>query len=364
MAVPEKTIWEIDPHTIAKHDILKRYLEAWFPILNKFNERIIYVDGFCGPGRYKNGEDGSPLIALDVAASHRKAMQGEIIFWFIDSNPDRIKHLKNELTGKSIPAHFKVSTECGKFHEVIAPILDHFENAGSKMPPTFAFVDPFGFSGIPYSLITRLLKQPHCEVLVTFMVDAVNRWLEHPDKTVVNHIIETFGTEEAVKIAQKADNSDRISQLRILYQNQLGKAAQFVRYFEMRDRNNRTIYYLFFASNHPLGHLKMKEAMWRTDPDGEFMFSDATNPNQMILFEQDSTPQVLALILDGFGGQHDVKCEHVKSFIEDKTRFLEKHMKAALRSAEQSEQIKVANQKTDGKKRRANSFPDEVIVSF
>ena len=34
MALPEPTLWEADPHTLAKHEILKYYLEAWFPILN------------------------------------------------------------------------------------------------------------------------------------------------------------------------------------------------------------------------------------------------------------------------------------------------------------------------------------------
>lgn len=31
------------------------------------NPRILYIDGFAGPGRYKNGEDGSPIYALKIA---------------------------------------------------------------------------------------------------------------------------------------------------------------------------------------------------------------------------------------------------------------------------------------------------------
>jgi hypothetical protein len=46
------------------------------------------------------------------------------------------------------------------------------------------------------------------------------------------------------------------------------------------DRQNKVLYYLFFASDNAVGHLKMKEAMWTVDPLGEFGFSDATNPNQ------------------------------------------------------------------------------------
>jgi three-Cys-motif partner protein len=53
MPVPVDTLWEIEPHTIAKHEILRRYLGAWFVIMGQTNRRIIYLDGFCGPGRYK-----------------------------------------------------------------------------------------------------------------------------------------------------------------------------------------------------------------------------------------------------------------------------------------------------------------------
>ena len=46
----------------------------------------------------------------------------------------------------------------------------------------------------------------------------------------------------------------------------------------------RLVYYLFFASNNSLSHFKMKEAMWKVDPMGDFGFSDSTNPDQALLF--------------------------------------------------------------------------------
>ena len=70
MAVPTDTIWPIEPHTSAKHQILRKYLDAWLPILGTYNKRIIYIDGFAGPGEYVGGEPGSPIIALEAARSH------------------------------------------------------------------------------------------------------------------------------------------------------------------------------------------------------------------------------------------------------------------------------------------------------
>ena len=208
-------------------------------------------------------------------------MDKEIIFWFIDSRQDRIDHLNQELDSMSIPSKFKVEVVCREFHEELEELLDRLKEKNLLLAPTFAFVDPFGFKGIPFSLIARLLGQPRCEAFITLTIDAINRFLEHPQDSVTRHIVDAFGTEESVCIAR--EKGDRITNLRTLYQKQLKKVANFVRYFEMRDRKDRTIYYLFFASNNSLGHVKMKDAMWRIDADGEFVFSDATDPLQPAL---------------------------------------------------------------------------------
>lgn len=247
MVTPKETLWDLDPHTAAKHEILRRYLAAWFPILESYNRRIVYIDGFSGPGRYKNGEVGSPMIALDVATNHRKAMSGEIVFWFIEEREDRLVHLKQELATRGVPRHFRVIAESGRFHEKCGSVLASIESDKKALAPTFAFIDPFGFSGIPFSLIERLLSQRRCEAFITFMVDAINRFLEHPEEKIVQHIVEAFGGDEAVKIAKGP--GDRVVKLRELYQSKLSRVAKYVRFFEMRDRQNRTQYYLFFATN-------------------------------------------------------------------------------------------------------------------
>jgi hypothetical protein len=390
-------LWPLEPHTKAKHEILRRYLGAWFPILNSFYGRIIYVDGFCGPGRYEGGEDGSPVIALQVAATHRRMLEGQVVFWFIDKRADRIRHLKHEVTQLSLPAHFQVRIETGRFADIFAAVLDDLDAERGPTAPTFAFIDPFGFSGIPFSIVRRLLRillrygyarnaresrrtgvtlsrreslaswsnheardsveQPRCEALITFQADAMNRFLYHPSGQVRGHIVEAFGTEEAISIATAP--GDRVAALRELYQRQLLTAARFVRFFEMRDRNDRVQYLLFFASNHRLGHLKMKEAMWRTDPTGELRFSDATDPRQLVLFEQDHSGRLLRELATRFRGRRRVAGEEVRLFVEDETAFLKKHMTPALQLAEANRWLVVEEEKFGGQKRRSGTYPDD-----
>lgn len=362
MATPKETIWQLDPHTAAKHEILRRYLAAWFPILGTYHSRIVYIDGFSGPGRYKNGEPGSPMIAIDVALNHRKSTSGEIVFWFIEERSDRHVHLKQELATLSLPPHFKVTADSGRFHEKFGSVLASIEADKNELAPTFAFIDPFGFSGIPFSLIRNLLGHRRCEAFITFMVDAINRFLDHPEDKVVQHIVDAFGGEDAVKIAKGP--GDRIVKLRELYQSKLSSVAKYVRFFEMRDRNNRPQYYLFFATNNALGHLKMKEAMWKVDPDGEFSFSDATNPNQLVFFEADPTAGLAADIRARFGGKGTFTGHDVRKYVEDGTSYLKKHMTAALIGEEESGHLSVEDMKTDGKRRRAKTFPDEARLTW
>ena len=82
--VPE-TLWHLERHTKAKHEILRRYLQAWFPIMGRWNGRILYIDGFAGPGEYLEGEPGSPVIAINTAIEHGLKLNTELVFRFIEA---------------------------------------------------------------------------------------------------------------------------------------------------------------------------------------------------------------------------------------------------------------------------------------
>jgi len=56
------TVWPRPAHTKAKHDILVKYLQAWFAIMggSRYDQKVGVFDGFAGPGLY---DDGEPRIA-------------------------------------------------------------------------------------------------------------------------------------------------------------------------------------------------------------------------------------------------------------------------------------------------------------
>lgn len=75
MAVPTGILWKRDPHTAAKHTLLRRYMSAWFPIMAKqFSDvGITFFDGFAGPGEYINSQESSFVIAMKQA--HRSEVR-------------------------------------------------------------------------------------------------------------------------------------------------------------------------------------------------------------------------------------------------------------------------------------------------
>lgn len=359
MGTPSTLLWKLDPHTKAKHAILSEYLKAWFQIVGKTHSKLIFIDGFAGPGRYSEGEPGSPLIALDIA---KKAnISSKILFQFVEEDKNRFKYLKNELNNLKIPPSFDISIENESFSNILSSTQDYLErNHGA---PIFAFIDPFGFKGIPFNLIKNLLSYQKCEIFINFMIDSTNRFLEHPEKVIRCYIYELLGSSDVSSIIE-SDN--RIAALQRAYEERLKSVAKFVLPFEMRNKKDRTQFFLFFASNHRLGHIKMKEAMWRIDKDGEFSFSDASYGQQLLFRDFNLEQKIRGLLSDiikNFTGQ-TVPCKSVETFVEDKTMFLKSHLKNALKIAEEEAKISVGALKSNGKKRIKNTFPEDTIIKF
>jgi three-Cys-motif partner protein len=362
MTKSSETLWAIEPHTKAKHEILQRYLSAWFPILGSKIPRIVYIDGFCGPGRYLGGEEGSPIIALKEAMKQPVLAHSEVNFLFIDHREDRIHHLESEISSLGIRNNFHTYCRFNEFENTLTEILNELQRDGHRLAPTFAFIDPFGFKGAPFELTRRLLEYPGTEVFINIMIDYVNRFALHPSAIDRQHIKDLLGASD-IEIDQVVNSPDRILAFRQLYQDKLRRHAKFVRYFEMRDHRDKVIYYLFFASNHHLGHAKMKEAFWKVDAQSGFRFSDRTNPNQTVLFELDPSEDLAIELKKHFAGTIQM-AENVIALVENETAYISSHARKALKNLETRKEITVEATKSDGTKRIKGSFPKGVVVHF
>jgi len=365
MAKKLETIWKMDLHTSAKHTILRRYWVAWLPIMATWNQRVLYIDGFAGPGKYKGGEDGSPLIALKAARDHRAKPKAEVVFIFIEKEEDRFEHL-GQTVGEikpTLPSNFKLNCVHGLFNDEMTKVFDYLDEQKAHIAPSFVFIDPFGFSHTPFETIQRIMQNRRCEVLITFMYEEINRFLSHPDHPETYDLL--FGTDEWREVVPVKEPDQRRRMIHDIYRDQLRKVAgiEYVRSFEMQNRGNSTDYFLFFGSHEILGLEKMKEAMWAVDPSGAFHFSDYTSQNQtMSLFANGPDfDRLKNMILSRFKG-NVVLVDDLEDFVIAQTPFLKTHFRRQiLAPMEKENEIEVVEGKLS---RRRGSFPGGTRIRF
>src|SRR5581483_1293442 len=167
------TVWEADPHTLAKIEILSGYLDAWFRVLGatRRGQPLLYVDGFAGPGEYRNPALGSPLAAL-VAASRARAelgprwVAGDVHCVFIEPDADRRTNLQQCLAAAGSARGIKVAVLASEFEAGMREVVRRMPVFFTQQYPLFVFIDPFGASDVPFSLVAEVLRSPCSEVLI------------------------------------------------------------------------------------------------------------------------------------------------------------------------------------------------------
>jgi three-Cys-motif partner protein len=354
---PKTTVWELEPHTAAKHEILRRYVQAWAPILSQGNfPHLVFVDGFAGPGRYSEGEEGSPVIAIKAVIEQPRPIKAKVDFHFIELDERRSAHLATEIEVLKLPSNVTTKIHGGRaFQDAFPEVWDSYApRPGRSRPPTFVFIDPFGFK-IPFSYVAEILRAQSCEVLITFMFEEINRFLSQGQQP--DNFDDLFGCRDWRDGINIKLPSERVKFLHDLYQRQLTQAAgaNYVRSFAMRNERNSMDYFLFFATNNELGLRKMKEAMWRVDESGTYAFSDATDPNQSVLFSAEPDRQLLTrLVVNKFAGG-ETTLNEIERFVVRNTPFRETHYKKVLQALEEAEKIVSIN---PAAKRRRGTYAD------
>lgn len=158
-------MWNADPHTVAKIAILKGYLNAWFRVLGKsrHGQTITYIDGFAGPGQYRNHAEGSPLAALRAAksaiqhlGSEFKAEKFHCIF--IENDRQRFEFLVHTVAPYEDSPKLALTKLHAEFAEGIKELSRRFPRTFEADGATFVFADPFGGTGIPLRTFRHCMR--------------------------------------------------------------------------------------------------------------------------------------------------------------------------------------------------------------
>ncbi|MDQ3045679.1 MAG: three-Cys-motif partner protein TcmP [Chloroflexota bacterium] len=327
--------WPAEPHTLAKIAILKNYLKAWFPICGQSArvQRLLYIDGFAGPGRYSNNVDGSPIAALNAAATALKTsgpkwIAENIHCVFIEVDQARADHLQSylELRGDTPGLHIDVMPTT--FIDGLARLKAQMPGSFQQRSPLFAFVDPFGATSVPFTAIADILGSPHSEVLVNFDADGIVRILRSRNTNSQSQLTTIFG-DESWRFLPENGLSFRDQCLGVveLYKSRL-RALPAVRYsyaFEMltsRKSVGSVGYFLIFATQHWLGMSRMKEAMkGMARIPGSYQFSNA-NAGMLPLLRNDLPADHTPALLKRFVDRRNVSYDELRDFALNETPFV------------------------------------------
>ena len=366
------TLPAIQPHTRAKHHILQYYLDEWFPILGSAHRSLRYIDGFAGPGEYEGGEPGSPFIALRAVERHRQFenFSGEgknIDFLFVEKDPDYYHNLERKIRESSWLSTITIKVRHGEFEEIMTRLMDDIPAHAEPMPPTLAFIDPFGPAGFSMELLERLASFERMDVLINLNYNEFVQWiLPDPSKHVTaNRLYGGPRWKPAIDLMGRERSTFLVRE----YEAALREIGWRGTSFEMINIQNQPAYHLVFGTHSPKGMEAMKRAMRTASPTGEFRYTDRLDPDQLVFpgldIASEHSEKIGEHLFQKYEGQEVAFDSLVADEIDWHRWWLEADMRRGLAYLEYGDNPRIAGVRNDdGRRRQQRSYPAGCFITF
>lgn len=290
-----------------KHSILGPYMTLFLGKLGRPGTNLYYVDGFAGPGRYEDGERGSPLIAAEIAAvPPQPSRKGIMKCINVEQDDDVAENLERE-TDQYVQQGI-VTNLRGDFKAHLDRILT---SVGTS--PAFFFLDPFGTECADVETLQRIAaRKGISEVFVRYddlRVKRLHAWahnnmLSHQPKnhrtaSAFNDRVARLSSEQGVNGLLEDDPQWR----EILVRGYVDLITQETRCFKhglcypiRNPQTNNHKYFLVHFCNHVDGYAYMANFMAVADRS----YLKQRAERQIDLFADQSAKQLQLLpILEG-----------------------------------------------------------------
>lgn len=306
---------EKKPWSEVKDQLLGCYLKPYVAKILCTRKPLVYVDCFAGKGKFDDGKQGSPLIALEImqeclASSTIKGVQ--INSAFIDLN--YANDLRTNL--KDYP---NISIISGAYEDKIDELLQNKANCN-----VFLYIDPYGIKALDCSkfdefangrfhsiellinmnsfgfiregcrVMGKQFKMDDDDTFFDELVEYEPTRLDASDKSVValNHIAGGDYWKSIIEqyINGKINGYEAEEYLSEQYCQRLGQTFKYVLNMPIRIRpGQHTKYRMIHATNHPDGCVLMAdniskrwELMKQIQTGGQMSFFQETVDNQII----------------------------------------------------------------------------------
>lgn len=301
----EKKEW-----SIIKDKLLESYLLPYFQKILATRRDVVYIDCFSGKGKFDDGIDGSPLIAMKaINKSLENTKYSQKIYpYFIE------KKYVNELIINLCQFPYKCENPqiiSGNFEDEIFNIID---NRKFNRYNIFLYIDPYGIKSLNYNLFKEIFNNKNIssvEMLINFnsfgflrnacraMNFDMNKEIEENDlddellssdnNKTYNLLTKIMGTDKWKNVMSKykeANNNYKLEQqLSIMYKQKLGEICKYVLDMPIRLKpEQQPKYRMVHLSNHEQAcYLMLKNILRRKDE----LYIKVQSKKQPDLFQQD-----------------------------------------------------------------------------
>ncbi|MBM3707947.1 MAG: three-Cys-motif partner protein TcmP, partial [Actinobacteria bacterium] len=224
------------------------------------------------------------------------------------------------------------------------------------------FIDPFGFSGIKFEILKKIMQISHSEIIINFMYNSINRFLGH--KCLSDTFTSLYGNNFWKDCIHKKGR-DREYCIVSNFRLNLKSISKFVYYYRMSfEDKKRTYYYLIHLSNHHKGCSIMKSSFAKYNL-GRVEYKGLTE-NQLEIFENPDVKikNAIEYLNNKYKGS-EVSFEEIVEDSIDETPFLESDLRNAIKNME-GIFLKVdrllKNTKT-GKSKKSIEYKDTIIFN-
>ena len=293
------------PWSKGKDVILGYYLAAYLAKVRTLRRPVLLVDGFAAPGRYRDGESGSPVIICRQAIAAMEGRAGPPVrVWCIERQSELVAQLSRNIR---FPFAKVMHGEFSAHIEEIRRL--------ARTHTVFLYVDPYTASDIDWNELDGIAKQiqqanASVELLMNFNTPSFVRWglaalkrqtpdvdndtedgaeedaaVELPDREKLTRVV--GGTWWSDVIGQNRSFAELVHEVPAKIGDGLRNRYNEVCWVPIKHRLGHTVpkYHMFFGSRHPDALELMNDAMIKARGHSDFqvdLFAE-NDVDQMVL---------------------------------------------------------------------------------
>ncbi|HEY6253511.1 MAG TPA: three-Cys-motif partner protein TcmP [Candidatus Angelobacter sp.] len=256
--------------TYVKHFFFEKYLQTVAFHIGYSYPEFVCVDGFSGPWRTVGEDlsDTSFYIALDRLKYVKEGLAAQnkhpaIKAFFVEEDPKSFAALERAIQEYKGP--IQAIPFRGTFQENIPKILD-----ATKSAFAFFFIDPTGWTGFSMEGIKPVLRHGPGEVVINFMYDHINRFLNSTEPSIEASMDLLFGTDKWRSLRDVRE--DRENAIVGFYRERIRVVGgfQFVTSTRiLKPTQDRAYFHLVYATRNPKGIIEFRAVEEKTFAEQE-----------------------------------------------------------------------------------------------